>query len=140
MSDALVLPPLPTYKGRWCPVYWTPIVGASEQLTAFIASRGEDGQTCLRQTIRDEILVAVFGEQRANGLRSMLSFVEDSLACWLSTDQSLGEESAWLPPLSGFRAGAWRESCAENVRQLAAQGICSEAAFANSAFADLNQD
>ncbi len=127
-------PTLPPYRGYWRAVYYTPIRGSREKLAAFVISVGDDGQTCLRSTLREPFIDAAFLHQAA-GVRAQLSFVRDTLSVWLSepTDD-------WLPPLSGFEMGPAHPTHALNIRQIAAQGIVMEAAFAEPAFADLNQD
>lgn len=131
-------PALPSYAGCWCPVYWTPMMGSGEHLAAWIVARGDDGQACLRRTIRSEVLLTAFGQEKADGLLSMFAFVEDSLNHWLTKANPYTDQCEWESPLSGFRLGAWRMSLADNIQQLAAQGVHLEAAFADPALAELN--
>ena len=131
-------PALPTYAGCWCPVYWAPMIGSGERLAAWIIARGDDGQTCLRRTIRNEVLSTAFGQEKADGLLSMFAFVEESLKCWLSNASPYTDQCEWESPLTGFRLGAWRMSLADNICQLAAQGVHLETAFADPTLAELN--
>ena len=39
-------------------------------------------------------------------------------------------EGMFVDPVTGFTLGVAHSSCADNVQQLAAQGICLDAAFA----------
>ena len=130
-------PELPKYAGDWCAVYYTPISGSGERLTAFVVARGEDGQVCLRPTIRQDVLNVAFGDQ-APGVSQMLSLVKESLIAWAASLPD--QEIAWRSPFLGFAMGPWRKALANNVRQIAAQGVVMEAAFADHQFADLNQD
>lgn len=127
-------PTLPPYRGYWRAVYYTPIRGSREKLTAFVISVGDDGQTCLRSTLREPFIDAAFLHQAA-GVRALLSFIRDTLSLWLSQPTD-----AWQSPISGFEMGPAHPTQAFHIRQIAAQGIVREAAFAEPAFADLNQD
>ena len=131
-------PALPPYSGCWCPVYWTPVMGSGERLAAWIVARGDDGQTCLRRTIKDEMLSTAFGQKKTEGLLNIFAMVEENLSQWLVDANPYTAQCGWKSPLSGFRLGPWRASQANNIRQLAAQGVRLEAAFADPTLAELN--
>ena len=135
-ETAVLFPALPRYRGSWCPVYWTPISGSGERLTAFVIALGDDGQICIRHTIRDDALQSMCGE-KAVGVRNFLAVIEQALNAQHKAGATLED---WVLPLSGFVLGRVRQSYAENVRQLAAQGIQMEASFADPAAANLNQE
>jgi hypothetical protein len=98
-----------------------------------MVARGDDGQVCIRRTIRTEIVEVAFTRQTQFVL-NFFDLIEASLAAWASMP-----DTAWHSPLSGFVMGARHDGLAGNIRQLAAQGIVMKAAFADSDFADLNQ-
>jgi hypothetical protein len=133
-------PALPPYQGHWYPVYWTPIAGSGERITVFVLARGENGEVCLRRAIRDDVLVAAFGNPKADSWRHMFDYVERTLPGWLDSVEDSRLDGKPVSPSTGFELGAKRKGRAHNVRQIAAQGICMEAAFADPAFADLNQE
>lgn len=133
-------PALPPYQGHWYPVYWTPIAGSGERLTVFVLARGENGEVCLRRAIRDDVLIAAFGKPKVDSLRHMFDYVERTLTGWLGSIEDSRLEGKSVPPATGFELGAKRKGRAHNIRQIAAQGICMEAAFADPTFADLNQE
>ena len=129
--EIIGFPKLPEYKGCWSPVYWTPIMGSGERLTVFLVARGDDGQTSIIRTIRDEVLVVSFGEQAAEGLRKLFALIEKDLTAWLLIANPYTDQCNWTAPITGFLFGGWRKSQSDNVDQLAAQAICMEAAFAD---------
>lgn len=133
--NAFCFPKLPTYRGQWQAVYYTPIVGSGERLTAFVVAKGEDGLVCIRPAIRRAVIEAAFGDKAAGVLR-VLDLIHESLNDWTE----IPEIEQWSSPFSGFEIGPMRSGQAENIRQIAAQGIVLEAAFADPVFADLNQD
>ena len=136
--DLPEFPKAPPYSGCWRPVYWTPMSGSSEQLTAWVAARGDDGQTCLLRAIRKEVLSAAFGKKKADGLWQLFAMVENELTEWLANANPYAENGHGPSIWTGFRFGAWRTTLANDVRHLAACGIRLGAAFANPEFADLN--
>ena len=127
-----------TYEGCWCPVYWTPIIGSGERLTVFIIARGDDGQSCLLRTIRDDVLTVSFGKKITDGLRSEFSFIEADLTAWLTTANPYTDRCTWTAPLSGYLLGGWRKTRSDNIRQLAAYGKYLGAAFADELPAKAN--
>jgi|APMI01.1.fsa_nt_gi hypothetical protein len=137
-TGAPALPDLPAYRGVWYPVYWTPIPGSGERITVLIVAKGEDGQVCMRSTISDALLEFAFGNPKAAALRQMFDYVEKMLPDWLESYESRSGTASGAVPVTGFTLGVARSSCADNVRQLAAQGICLDAAFADVTFADLD--
>lgn len=139
IGDEHAFPPLPKYKGFWFPIYWTPIPGSGERLTAMIFARGEDGQVCMRRTIRDDVLDAAFGIEKARSLRQLFDYVENTLPAWMGAKERNPAMADSDTPATGFYLGPARDGAADNIRQLAAQGVCLNAAFADPRFADLNQ-
>lgn len=129
-------PKLPEYQGTWWPVYWTPIAGSGERITAFVVAVGGDGQWCVREAIREAALAGMLGDQ-APGVRRMHKLVLASIEAHLTSG---GDFIQWKSPLTGFSRGSTRPTLADNIRQIAAQGIRYEAPFAVQAFADLNQE
>ena len=129
-TDTPVLPDLPSYRGAWYPVYWTPIPGSGERITVLILAKGEDGQVCVRSTIGDAILEVAFGKPKAVALRQMFDYVEKMLPDWLDAYENRAGTASGAVPVTGFTLGVAHSSCADNVQQLAAQGICLDAAFA----------
>jgi len=134
-----VLPGLPSYRGVWYPVYWTPIPGSGERITVLIIAKGEDGQVYMRPTIGDAVLEVAFGKPKAAALRQMLDYVEKTLPDWLASWENAPGHAVCAVPVTGFTLGPAHSSYADNVRQLAAQGTCLEAAFADVEYADFEQ-
>ncbi len=129
-TSTLLLPALPTYHGTWYPVYWTPIPGSGERITVLIVAKGDDGQVCMRSTISEAVLEVAFGVPKAAALRQMFDYLEKMLPDWLASWESGGSQAAGAVPITGFTLGPGRSSYADDLQQLAAQGICLDAAFA----------
>jgi hypothetical protein len=49
---------------------------------------------------------------------------------WLDAYENRAGTASGAVPVTGFTLGVAHSSCADNVQQLAAQGICLDAAFA----------
>lgn len=125
-----LFPALPPYHGTWYPVYWTPIPGSGERITVLIVAKGDDGQVCMRSTISEAVLEVAFGIPKAAALRQMFDYLEKMLPDWLASWESGGSQAAGAVPITGFTLGPGRSSYADDLQQLAAQGICLDAAFA----------
>lgn len=138
-ADAItpVLPGLPSYRGVWYPVYWTPIPGSGERITVLVVAEGEDGQVCVRPTIGDAVLEVAFGKPKANALRQLFDYVGKTLPDWLASWENCPGQAVCAVPATGFTLGPAHSNYADNLRQLAAQGTCLEAAFADVEYADL---
>ena len=91
-----------------------------------------------RRRRRTLTLEFAFGNPKAAALRQMFDYVENMLPDWLESYESRSGAASGAVPVTGFTLGVARSSCADNVRQLAAQGICLDAAFADVTFADLD--
>ena len=84
----------------------------------------------MRSTIGDAILEVAFGKPKAVALRQMFDYVEKMLPDWLDAYENRAGTASGAVPVTGFTLGVAHSSCADNVQQLAAQGICLDAAFA----------
>ena len=129
-TEASLLPALPPYHGVWRPVYWTPIPGSGERITVLIVAIGDDNQVCMRSTISEAVLEVAFGVPKAAALRQMFDYLEKMLPDWLASWESGGSQTAGAVPITGFTLGPGRSSYADDLHQLAAQGVCLDAAFA----------
>lgn len=130
-------PRLPEYEGSWWPIYWTPIMGSGERITAFIVALGKDNQCCVRQTIKDDALNGMLEPQAAAGIRNLFGMVLSGIESALAGECDFAQ---WEPSITGFTRGSRRYTLANNIRQIAAQGIRFEAALAEPVLANLNQE
>lgn len=126
-SGRLMFPALPAYGGTWQPLYWTPVPGSEERFTAFVVAIGEDGAYCVRRTIREAVLRPLFNDA-AGAIRESFAQIEASLFEALERAGSLTD---WVAPLTGYEFGEARPARAENISQLAAQGVRMTASLAD---------
>ena len=131
MPDLPGFPKAPPYSGCWRPVYWTPIIGSSERLMAWVLARGDDGQARLLRTIRKEVLAVAFDEKTVEALLQKFTFVENDLNRWLASADPYNDEDQMPPLLAGFHFGEWRATLANDVNQptrclwsSAGSGVC----------------
>jgi hypothetical protein len=94
----LSFPRLPTYAAEVTPVYWEPVMGSGERLTALIAAIGKDGKVSVITTISPSTLKILYESQSGSALH-ILSWVAESLKVHLTNSGSI---SGWKPPLSGI--------------------------------------
>ncbi|MBM1023153.1 hypothetical protein QQF54_09090 [Lelliottia sp. V106_10] len=96
--DLSLFPTKPTYAGRWWSISFEPIVGSGERINAIIVVRGDDGKIDIIQSIRDEVLEAIYGT-KSDAIKEMIIWVKSSLQTYISSHFSL---SGWSSPISGF--------------------------------------
>ncbi|MEW6563295.1 MAG: hypothetical protein AB1400_08720 [Pseudomonadota bacterium] len=91
-------PKLPSLEVKWMPIYWEPILGSGEMITALIVAVSGDGWKVV-PTIQYGISSCLFGGDSARVL-GPIELVSQSLTRHLKINRTL---DAWLPPVSGFK-------------------------------------
>ena len=109
-------PPIPRYRARWQPVYWEPIPGSGEKITAGIAVKGNDGAVYVQPMLRPYLKKLL--RESAAGADDLVQICLDSAARFLLDSFDL---SPWRPPVTGFSAGACKEAAANDIAGVAAQ-------------------
>lgn len=112
-------PQLPTYQARWAPIYWEPIMGSGERLTAIIGATGDDGATNVIQSIRSDTLPCMYGAQARN-VQGLLDLVLKSFQNHLATYRQF---SGWKPPLGGFYLGPIYEARSNTLQGVFRQAM-----------------
>ncbi len=88
-------------KAVWWPVYFEPMPGSGERLTALVAAVDSSGRHQVRVTLRDSVLRALYGG-KAEGVIQIVRIAADSLSRHL---ESSSDARQWLSPLTGFFVG-----------------------------------
>lgn len=125
MSINLEVQPGPSYRANWAPVYFEPITGSGERITVAVVLSDDAGFEVTR-TVRDEVLKALYGSQRAH-LSQMIDFVLGAL-------QSQSGNSTLSIPLTGFSLGRWHEASSRSERY----GILRQAVYRSCSLASLD--
>lgn len=112
-------PRLPAYQARWAPVYWEPIRGSGERLTALIGAVGADGAVEVIQSIRPDALNGMYGAKAKNA-QGFLTLGLSSLRQHLETFR---EFSGWTAPISGFSLGSVFEARSDTLSGVFRQAI-----------------
>jgi len=127
-------PRLPAYQARWSPVYWEPVMGSGERLTALIGAIGADGMVEVIQSIRPDTLTCMYGAQAKN-VKGLLSLGGSSLRHHL---ESFREFSGWTAPVGGFSLGPVFEARSDTLAGVFRQAIQLSASL--SALDDADED
>ncbi|UAN57420.1 hypothetical protein [Serratia sp. JSRIV004] len=96
--DHTLFPSKPSYGGRWWSISFEPIVGSGERINVIIVAKGEDTKVRIIQSIRDEILDAIYGI-KSDGIKDMIQWVRCSLQSHIDSNSSL---DTWISPVGGF--------------------------------------
>lgn len=110
----IAFPALPSYTSRACHIYWEPIVGSGERITAAVALRDQNGEPRVVTLLSPEILSLLYRGQGPNA-SSLLGMVADSARSHLRKTDSLDD---WIPPVSGFIAQRMRDYAGESVEDI----------------------
>jgi len=98
-------PDLPSYTARASHIFWEPIIGSGERITAAVALADESGSPRVISLLSPEILSVLYRGQGSNAA-SLLAILTDSLKVHL---KRTGDIEGWVPPVSGFFAQPMRD-------------------------------
>ncbi|ELY4520496.1 hypothetical protein SMZ75_003291 [Cronobacter muytjensii] len=96
--DLSFFPDKPTYDGKWWTISFEPIIGSGEKISAIIVAKGSDGNFEVIQSIRDEVLDAIYGT-KSDAIKGMITWVRNSLTSHLKSNACLDD---WNSPILGF--------------------------------------
>lgn len=94
-----------TVTANWWAVYFEPMAGSGERLTAFVVAADAHGKSLVSRTLGDGVLRALYGG-KALGVMAMLELVEDSIKAHAKDHHGA---LSWEPPMSGFHLGPLRK-------------------------------
>jgi len=95
-------PTLPEYRAKACPVYIEPIVGSGERICVGIAAVGQDGQSIVVRTIKDETALCMLGAA-AHKLLNLVEVALSNLTKFTGQHKSLTD---WQSPVPGVMLGS----------------------------------
>lgn len=101
----ITFPALPAFTAQASQIYWEPISGSGERITAVVALRDASGEPRVISLLSPEVLSLLYRGQGINAA-SLLGMVTDSLKNHLRRASNLSD---WIPPVSGFTAQPMRE-------------------------------
>lgn len=117
--DLSIFPSKPIYHGKWWAVSFEPIVGSGERINAIVVARGDDGRHDVIQSIRDDVLDALYG-MKSEGIKEMLSWVRQSILNHLAHNADL---NSWVSPVSGFEIIKSAKALDDNLHGIFRQAI-----------------
>lgn len=113
----LKFPALPSRRYQGAPVYFEPMMGSGEWLTALVAIVGAEGAR-VTPAVRPTAIRAMYGAKSIQ-FSGHVSLIQESLLDHL---ERVGEFAGWCPPLFGARLGEARTLLADDdesaLRQL----------------------
>lgn len=95
-------PTLPEYSAKACPVYIEPIVGSGERICVGIAAVGQDGQSVVVRTIKDETAACMLGAAS----HKLLNLVEVALSSLNNFTGKQKNLTDWQSPVPGVMLGS----------------------------------
>jgi hypothetical protein len=95
-----VFPALPAFAAQASHIFWEPVSGSGERITAAVALRDGSGEARVISLLSPEILSLLYRGQGVNAA-GLLAMVTDSLKSHLRKTSNLSD---WIPPVSGFSA------------------------------------
>lgn len=101
----LQFPDIPSYRAQATHIYWEPIAGSGERITAAVALSDSFSEVRVVSLISQDILSLLYRGQGVNA-SSLIGLMTDSLKAFLKTGRDMSE---WQPPVSGFMAAPLRE-------------------------------
>ena len=131
----LTFPELPQYEAKVVPIYWEPMMGSGERVTAIIGAVGGDGEVEAIPVIKPSVLGIMFPGQKRNA-RNMLTWVASSLKRHLMSRKGF---RSWECPITGFSVGKPLSSIGDNLADTINQAkmlYCSLSAAASSDSSD----
>lgn len=120
-------PYLPSYKGKWWPVFMEPIIGSGERIAIAIIAEGYDGEIAWHQGISKRVMAAL-GKDTASGLTGLISTAIDHYLKSRNAGLSFDEI---LPPFSGFFVGASNATSSKDISGILEQGVRSTSLFSS---------
>ncbi|MRT27017.1 hypothetical protein GJV14_23930 [Enterobacteriaceae bacterium RIT697] len=117
--DLSIFPAKPTYSGKWWAISFEPIIGSGEKINVIIVVRGDDGKISIIQSIRDEVLEAIYGT-KSYAIRDMILWVKKSLQSHLEIRTHLSE---WSSPVSGFLVTRTSDALDDTLLGIAKQAM-----------------
>ncbi|MVT81193.1 hypothetical protein [Pantoea agglomerans] len=117
--DLSIFPVKPTYSGKWWAISFEPIVGSGEKINAIIVVRGDDGKFSVNQSIRDEVLEAIYGT-KSYAIKDMIIWVKRSLQSHLEVKKHLSD---WSSPVSGFLVSKTSNALDDTLLGIAKQAM-----------------
>lgn len=98
-------PDLPEYAAKASHIYWEPVSGSGERITAAVALADDSGGARVISLLSPEILSVLYRGQGSNAA-SLLGLLADSLKSHL---KKAGDLQGWAPPVTGFFAQPMQE-------------------------------
>lgn len=125
---------VPKVSARFSPVFWEPMAGSAERITALLAIEPEPGQTHLipaaHLILPFKRLKGIFGPARGSSAFGILNEVAEFMTSRLAAGLTLEELDA---PFSGFTVGK-----ARTIRAFSEEQLLSGALQMVSAFGDID--
>lgn len=101
----ITFPDFPAYTAKASHIYWEPVSGSGERITAAVALADESGAARVINLLSPEILSVLYRGQGGNAA-SLLGLLSDSLKSHL---KKMGDLEGWTPPVTGFFAQPMQE-------------------------------
>ncbi|AIU88090.1 hypothetical protein [Pectobacterium odoriferum] len=117
--DLSFFPAKPTYAGKWWSISFEPIVASGERINTIIVVRGDDGRIDIIQSIRDEVLEAIYGT-KSDAIKDMIIWVKNSLQSYLSIHSTL---AGWRSPVTGFSISRDSNALDDTLSGIAKQAV-----------------
>jgi hypothetical protein len=100
-----VFPPLPAFAAQASHIFWEPVIGSGERITAAVALRDGAGEVRVINLLSPEVLSLLYRGQGVNA-SGLLGMMADSLKRHLRKTSDLSD---WRAPISGFTAQPMRD-------------------------------
>lgn len=99
--NMIAFPEMPQYAATARHVYWEPVLGSGERITAAVAVSGANGEHRVFNLLSPEVLSILYRSQGDNAM-GLVGLITDSLKSHMK--RAAGDLRDWVPPLSGFFA------------------------------------
>lgn len=109
-----VFPALPAFAAQASHIFWEPVSGSGERITAAVAMRDGAGEVRVITLLSPEILSLLYRGQ-GNNAASLLAMVTDSLKTHLRKTANLAD---WIPPVTGFTAQPLRDFAGRSAEDI----------------------
>lgn len=100
-----VFPSLPAFAAQASHIFWEPVIGSGERITAAVALRDGAGEVRVINLLSPEVLSLLYRGQGVNA-SGLLGMMADSLKRHLRKTSDLSD---WRAPISGFTAQPMRD-------------------------------